>query len=41
MAAAPVPVNVGVNGIIEQIDNSTRDKDSGKFLNYDGSEIAW
>ncbi|KAJ5657309.1 uncharacterized protein N7484_000958 [Penicillium longicatenatum] len=41
MAAAPVPVNVGVNGIIEQIDNSTRDRDSGKFLNYDGSEIDW
>ncbi|KIW24370.1 uncharacterized protein PV07_10088 [Cladophialophora immunda] len=41
MAAAPVPIQDGVNGMIEQIDKATREEFSGKFLSFNGEEIPW
>ncbi|OCT54861.1 Norsolorinic acid ketoreductase [Cladophialophora carrionii] len=41
MAAAPVSIQDGVNGMIEQIDRATREGSSGKFLSIDGEEIPW
>lgn len=41
MAAAPVFVEDGVNGMIEQIDKATREGSSGKFLSFNGEEIPW
>lgn len=28
-------------GILQVVDASTREKDGGKFLNYDGSALEW
>ncbi|ETI23156.1 hypothetical protein G647_04953 [Cladophialophora carrionii CBS 160.54] len=41
MAAAPVSVQDGVNGMIERIDRATREGSSGKFLSFNGEEIPW
>ncbi|KAJ9602530.1 hypothetical protein H2200_013073 [Cladophialophora chaetospira] len=41
MAAAPVPIQDGVNGITEQIDKATRAATSGNFITYSGEQLAW
>ena len=41
MKNAPVPVEDGVNGVFEQIDKATREKTSGRFMNYNGEELPW
>ena len=37
---APLDVETSVSGIFKTIDQLS-EKDTGKFLNYDGSEIPW
>ncbi|KAK5053914.1 hypothetical protein LTR84_001876 [Exophiala bonariae] len=41
MSAAPVPIQEGVNGVIEQIDKATREKTSGKFMTFSGEQMPW
>jgi len=41
MAAAPVAIQDGVAGLIEQIDKATRQETSGKFMTYNGEQIPW
>jgi norsolorinic acid ketoreductase len=41
MSAAPVPIQEGVNGMIEQIDKATREHTSGKFMAYNGEQVPW
>jgi norsolorinic acid ketoreductase len=41
MSAAPVPIQDGVNGVIEQIDKATREKTSGKFMTFSGEQMPW
>lgn len=36
-----VPIDVSVKGLLQHIDNATRDKVSGKFLSFDGTEMAF
>ncbi|KAK5087541.1 hypothetical protein LTR70_006966 [Exophiala xenobiotica] len=41
MATAPVAIQDGVAGLIEQIDKATRQETSGKFMAYNGEQIPW
>ena len=41
MDKAPLNVQEGVNGIIAQLDKSTREKSSGTFISFDGEPIPW
>lgn len=41
MSAAPVPIQDGVTGLIEQIDKATREETSGRFMAFDGSQMPW
>jgi norsolorinic acid ketoreductase len=41
MEQAPLSVEDGVNGIIDKLDKSTREKDSGTFISFDGEHIPW
>ncbi|KAL3427314.1 aflatoxin biosynthesis ketoreductase nor-1 [Phlyctema vagabunda] len=41
VSAPPLSVDDSVAGVLAQIDASTRDKSSGKFLSYDGTSIPW
>lgn len=34
-------VDVGVKGIVEQIDGATRESVGGQFVVFDGSRSAW
>lgn len=34
-------VEDGVKGIVEQIDNATKEKTGGQFVVFDGSRCAW
>jgi len=36
-----ITVETSASNILKLVDNSTREKDGGKFLNYDGSAWAW
>jgi len=36
-----VSVEKGVQGLVEKIDGATREETGGKFVVWDGSEIAW
>lgn len=38
---APTSVEECVSGMIDKIDNATREKTSGKFMSYDGQHINW
>ncbi|RYO91003.1 hypothetical protein DL766_007516 [Monosporascus sp. MC13-8B] len=41
MGRAVVPVKVSVSGILKRIDEATREKDSGRLLLYNGTEISY
>lgn len=41
MNSAPLAIQDGVNGIIDQIDKATRQQTSGKFMAYNGEQIPW
>ncbi|KAI9733425.1 MAG: hypothetical protein M1834_003509 [Cirrosporium novae-zelandiae] len=41
MSEAPVTVQDGVNGVIDKIDNATREKTSGTFVTWDGEQLGW
>ena len=41
MTAAPVAIEDGVNGLMDQIDKATRQETSGKFMTYSGDQIPW
>jgi len=41
MKEAPLTVQDGVNGIIAQLDKTTREKSSGTFISFDGESIPW
>jgi norsolorinic acid ketoreductase len=41
MDTAPVAVEDGVKGIVNVIDNATREKTSGKFMSYEAKELPW
>jgi len=36
-----ITVEESVNGLLKEIDNSTREKTGGTFLNYDGTKFNW
>ena len=36
-----ITVEESVNGLLKEIDNSTREKTGGTFLNYDGAIFNW
>ncbi|KAH8817477.1 hypothetical protein F5884DRAFT_722587 [Xylogone sp. PMI_703] len=38
---APTTVEESVTGIIEQINKSTREETSGRFIGYDGKPVPW
>ncbi|KEF55961.1 uncharacterized protein A1O9_07541 [Exophiala aquamarina CBS 119918] len=41
MTTAPVPIQDGVNGVIDQIDRATREDTSGQFMAYNGEKVPW
>ncbi|KAJ4387611.1 hypothetical protein N0V93_008207 [Gnomoniopsis smithogilvyi] len=41
MTNAPLTLEESVTGLLEAIDGATKEKTSGKFLNFDGSEIPY
>jgi norsolorinic acid ketoreductase len=41
MEEAPVSLQDGVDGIIDKLDKTTREKSSGTFISFDGQSIAW
>jgi norsolorinic acid ketoreductase len=41
MDAAPVALEEGVKGIINEIDTATKETTSGKFASYDGRTLTW
>ena len=41
MEEAPISLQEGVDGIIDKLDKSTREKDSGTFISFDGEHIPW
>jgi norsolorinic acid ketoreductase len=41
MEEAPISLQEGVDGIIDKLDNSTREKSSGTLVTWDGEYIAW
>ena len=41
MEEAPVPLEVGITGIIKQIDTATREETSGNFVDYNGDIVPW
>ncbi len=41
MKEAPLTIGDGVNGIIDKLDKSTREKSSGTFISFDGEYIPW
>lgn len=41
MEAAPMSVEDGVKGIINQIDNATKEKISGTFVTFNGEPLGW
>jgi len=41
MKEAPTPIVESVDGIVDKIDNSTREKTSGTFVSYDGTKYPW
>lgn len=36
-----ISVDKSVVGVIKVIDGSTREKDGGRFMSYDGTTIEW
>jgi len=41
MEQAPLTLDESVTGLMDKIDNATREKSSGTFQSYDGMEIPW
>jgi norsolorinic acid ketoreductase len=41
MEEAPVSLQDGVDGIIDKLDKSTRERNSGTLITFDGECIAW
>ncbi|KAK5075793.1 hypothetical protein LTR24_009884 [Lithohypha guttulata] len=38
---ASITIEESINGVVNVIDNATREKSSGKFLSWDGTESTW
>lgn len=41
MKEAPLSMEDGVKGMIDKFDKSTREKDSGTFISFDGEHLPW
>jgi norsolorinic acid ketoreductase len=41
LTEAPTTVEESADGIIDKIENSTREKTSGTFVSYDGEKYPW
>ncbi len=41
MGMAPLTIEDGVTGLVEQIDKATREETSGKFMTYNGDQLPW
>lgn len=41
MKEAPLTLGPSISGMLDKIDNATRENASGKFLSYDGGSFGW
>jgi norsolorinic acid ketoreductase len=41
LAEAPTTLETSVDGMVDKIDNATREQTSGKFISYDGNNYPW
>ncbi len=38
---APTTIQESVDGVVDKIDNATREETSGKFISFDGKKYPW
>jgi norsolorinic acid ketoreductase len=41
LTEAPTTIQESVDGIVDKIDNATREETSGKFISFDGLKYPW